>query len=224
MNNRAVSASLILVLLLSAAPAQAEPQAAGYSAASLYNLANSYARAGKPGMAILNYERANLLAPADPDIEANLRFVRTSAHLPSAERGTFDRIARVASPFELAWLGVIGLALMGACVLAARFSSRHRGLRRAGILAGACMMALTVCNCVALWPLLHSGVAIASSTPVRVSPVPMGDALFELPEGEMVKITAEHEGFTLIQTRAGRTGWVSNASLAPIVPRSSPTG
>ena len=33
---------------------------------------NSYARAGKPGLAVLNYERAALLAPDDPDINANL--------------------------------------------------------------------------------------------------------------------------------------------------------
>jgi hypothetical protein len=222
--NRACLASLTLALLLCSVPAQAESEPAGYSAAALYNLANSYARAGKPGMAILNYERANLLAPADPDVDANLRFVRTSAHLPSEERGIFDRIARVASPFVLAWVGVIGLALIGACVTLARFSAKHPGLRWAGIVAGACMIALPVCNCVAVWPVLHSGIAIAGSTPVRVSPVPMGDALFELKEGEMVKITAEYEGFTLVQTRAGRAGWVSNASLAPIVPRSTPKG
>jgi hypothetical protein len=220
--NRACQTTVALALLFCSVAARAEPEPDGYSAAGLYNLANSYARAGKPGMAILNYERAKLLAPADPDVDANLRFVRTSAHLPSDERGIFDRIARVASPFVLSWIGVVGLALVGAGVLAARFSAKHRGLRRAGILAGACMIALTVCNGVALWPMLHSGVAIAASTPVRVSPVPMGDALFELKEGELVKITAQHEGFTLVQTRAGRTGWVSSASLAPIVPRSNP--
>jgi len=32
----------------------------------LYNLANAYARAGKPGLAVLNYERAKLLEPNDP--------------------------------------------------------------------------------------------------------------------------------------------------------------
>ena len=52
-----------------------------YSADGLYNLANSYARAGKPGLAVLNYERAALLAPYDPDIAANLEYVRTSAHV-----------------------------------------------------------------------------------------------------------------------------------------------
>jgi hypothetical protein len=34
-----------------------------------------------------------------------------------------------------------------------------------------------------------------------------------------VKITAEHEGFALIETRAGRAGWISHSNLAPLVPR-----
>jgi hypothetical protein len=47
----------------------------------------------------------------------------------------------------------------------------------------------------------------------------MGDSSFVLPEAEIVKIGAEHEGFLLIQTKAGRTGWVSRSNLAPVVPR-----
>jgi hypothetical protein len=81
------------------------------------------------------------------------------------------------------------------------------------------MIGLTVANGIALWPMLHEGVVITAATPVRVSPVPMGDSLFVLPEAETVNITAEHEGFLLIQTRAGRTGWVSRSNVASVVPR-----
>ncbi len=216
----AVARSLCLVaaLLLGTLQAAAEPVPAGYSAAGLYNLANSYARAGKPGMAVLNYERARLLAPNDPDVEANLQFVRSAAHLPAETRGTFDRVAGIASPFLLAWIGIAGLIILGACLLAGRSSARHRRLRQAGVLLGVCMLSLTVCNGFALWPKLHAGVVIVPATPVRVSPVPMGDALFNLAEGETVKVAAEHEGFTLIRTRSGRSGWVSKANVAPIVP------
>ena len=210
---------------ISQAGAQAAAQAAaqatpvGYSAAGLYNLGNSYARAGKPGLAILNYERASLLTPGDPDIEANLRFVRSSARLPAESRNTFDRLARIGSPFTLSWLGALGIAIIGAGTVAAQLSSRHRRLRAAAVLVGLMMIASPICSAVALWPKLHSGVVIAASTPARVSPVPMGDSLFVLKEGETVRISAEHEGFTLIRTAAGRSGWVADSHLAPIVPR-----
>jgi tetratricopeptide (TPR) repeat protein len=191
----------------------------GYSAAALYNLGNSYARAGKPGMAILNYERASLLAPNDADIEANLRFVQSSAHLPIESRGAFDRFATIADPLWLSWAAVLGVILLGGGAVAAQLSSRQRILRVAAMFAGVVTLGLTVCNGISLWPKLHEGVIVTASTPGRVSPVPMGDSLFVLQEGERVRIAAEHEGFTLVRTQAGRSGWVADANLAHIVPR-----
>src|SRR5580704_1201173 len=113
-------AALVLCLLIGAVQVHAESDPSGYSAARLYNIANSYARMGKPGMAILNYQRAGLLSPNDPDIEANLQYVRTSAHLPGEVRGTFDRIARIASPLLLSWIGAFGLGVVGASMIAAQ--------------------------------------------------------------------------------------------------------
>lgn len=214
------------VLALSVAPMAligsrvlAAPSQASYSAAGLYNLANAYARQGKAGMAVLNYERASLLSPNDPDIEANESYVRTSSHLPALSRSKFERVVRIASPFALTWIGVIGIVVLGLASLSAQLSSRHRWINRLSALLGIFMIGLTVANGIALWPILHEGVVITESTAVRVSPVPMGDSLFALSEADAVRITAEHEGFLLIQTRAGRTGWVSRANVAPIVPR-----
>lgn len=218
MNNR-MRAAVLFCLLVGAGAVHSESESTGYSAAHLYNLANSYARAGKPGMAILNYERASLLSPNDPDVQANLRYVRGSAHLPAETPGAFDRIATIASPFWISWIGVLGLTLAGASVLVGQLSSRHRLACGAATLLGVSMAALTLCNALALWPRFHQGIVIAAETPVRVAPVPMGDPLFTLPEGEKVKVKAEHEGFALIETRTGHTGWIAHSNFAPILPR-----
>jgi len=98
----------------------------GYSAPALYNLANAYARAGKPGLAVLNYERARLLDPADPDIDANLTHVRETSGLPPESRPAFDRVASMADPHLLSWLGVAGLVIAGTSILARRRYKRHR--------------------------------------------------------------------------------------------------
>jgi hypothetical protein len=211
-------ACFVFVLLNVAAQARADAPAT-YSAAGLYNLGNSYARAGKTGMAILNYERASLLAPSDSDIEANLRFVQTAAHLPVESRSNFDRFARLGTPLLLSWTAVLGIILLGASAVTAQLTLRYRFLRFAAIFAGAVLLGWTVSNGISLWPKLHEGVILTASTPGRVSPVPMGDSLFVLPEGERVTIAAEHEGFTLVRTRAGRLGWVADFNLAPVVPR-----
>ena len=220
MKRRAPLAWLILGFLCLACRAQATAAAEnGYTASALYNSANADARAGKPGLAVLNYERAGLLAPEDPDIDANLRFVRESAHVTAEPRRWIDRVVTVARPAVVAWLGVAGVLLLGAGLLAGLLAPRRRRTRRAALLVGAALVGFTVSNGLVLWPKLHEAVILTAAAPARASPVPMGDPLFTLPEAETVRITAEHDDFLLVRTRAGRTGWVSRANLAPVVPR-----
>jgi hypothetical protein len=219
MKNRAPLAWLILGVVCMASRTQAATaETTGYSAAALYNSANAYVRAGKPGLAVLNYERASLLDPDDPDVDANLRFVRESLHVAAEPQRWTDRLVKVASPAVVAWLGVAGVVMMGAGLLAGRLAPRRRRTRRAAIVAGAALVGFTVSNGMVLWPKLHEAVILREGTPARVAPVPMGDPLFVLPEAETVRITAEHEDFVLVRTRAGRAGWVLRANLAPVVP------
>lgn len=201
-----------------APPPQAQAQQ-GYSAQALYNLANSYARDARPGMAILNYERARLLDPTDPDIDANLRRVRQTSGLPTTTQSRLERVAGIATPRTITGIGTLGLLLAGAGVLGLRWRPRHR--TKFGVLAllGAFATAATLCAAVGVWPLLHDGVVIAHTAPVRVSPVTIGDPAFVLREGQMVRMNAERDGFVLIRTSEGRAGWVESANLASIVPR-----
>jgi hypothetical protein len=223
MTGRTPLTAFFIGLILIGCQTQARSAQAGYSAAALYNAANAYARTGKPGMAVLNYERASLLAPKDPDIEANLRLVREPLRLPSESRNALARAVTLAGPTTIAWIGVIGVLIVGVSLLAGQIHRRHRldryrGIRCAATVVGMAMIGLTVANGVVVWPRLHEAVVIANKTAVRVSPAPMGDPLLVLPEAETVKMTAEHEGFVLVQTRDGRSGWAARASLAPVVP------
>ena len=215
-----VLASVALV----AAASDAAQAPAGYSAPALYNLGNAYARSGKPGLAVLNYERARLLEPNDPDIDANLRRVREISGLPPEERNRVERLAEPADPRVLAWLGVLGLLIAGAATLARRVYPRQRRKLLAAALLGVCPLGAALTHGVALWPIMHEAVIIAPTASVRDSPVPMGDSSFVLHEAQIVTMSAQHDGFVLIQTRAGRKGWVSAEHLAPIVPNQTDRG
>jgi len=200
-----------------------QPSQPSYSADGLYNLANSYARAGKPGLAVLNYERAALLAPGDPDINANLAYVRASAHVPMQPRSRLAGLVQAISPTLAAWLGVLGLAVVGMALVSARAASRLRWLRGGWIpgcamLLGVALIALSASNAMLLWPRMHEAVVLIDQAPARVAPVPMGDTAFVLREAESVTMTAQHEDFILIRTGAGLTGWVARASLGAVVP------
>ena len=203
-----------------AATGVAPQMSAGYSAPRLFDLANAYVRDGKPGMAILNYERARLLAPNDPDIHANLSLARTRSGLPPITDTWFERQATsLASPNTLFWLGCIGLLMVGASLLLARQYPRRRLALRACTAAGFALMAVTLCNALAIWPTMNEAVVIARATPARVAPVSMADSLMTLREGEILTADSEVRDYTLVHTDSGRTGWVASADIAPVVPR-----
>jgi type IV secretory pathway VirB2 component (pilin) len=170
-------------------------------------------------LAVLNYERAALLAPGDPDINANLQYVRASAHVSAEPPNRFERIARAATPAVAAWIGVLGIVLVGAGLLVGRIAPRSRWARACSIPLGVAMIALTTSNAILLWPRMHEAVVLINQAPARVSPVLMGDTAFLLPEAETVTMTAEHEDFVLIRTRDGRAGWVARANLGAVMPR-----
>lgn len=193
--------------------------ATGYSASSLYNVANAYARTGKPGLAVLNYERARLLDPTDPDIEANLRHVQEAAGLPPATHHAFDRVATRATPQVLSWLGFAGLLITGASILARQLYPRQQRKLLLTTLLGVSLCGVTAASAITLWPIVHAGIVVTHDAPVRVSPVTMEEPVFTLPEATRVRMGSEHDGFILIQTSAGRTGWMPSAYLAPIVPK-----
>jgi hypothetical protein len=201
------------------AHAQPAPAPAGYSPATLYNLANAYARAGKPGFAVLNYERAKLLDPNDPDIEANLNHVREAAGLPPESRNQFERMSGIVGPPMLAWLGVLGLLIAGTGVLRLRFYPGHRRKFAAAAFLGLSLLGLSIGYGVTLWPVVHEAVVVTHTAPVRVSPAIIEETLFVLPEASIVSTGAEHDGFVLVRTAAGRAGWVPSTNLAPILPQ-----
>jgi hypothetical protein len=219
MTRRATWGVLSTALILWGFSSHALQAPAGYSAPALYNLANAYARAGQPGLAVLNYERAKLLDPNDPDLDANLRHVREAAGLAPDSGGAFDRVVGTLSPRLLAWLGVLGFLLAGVGALARRVYPGHRRKLLLATTAGIALLGLTLANAVALWPTLHEAVVVTHTAPVRVSPVSIEEPLFVLPEASIVRVGAEHEGFVLVRIKGGRSGWVPNASLAPIVPK-----
>jgi tetratricopeptide (TPR) repeat protein len=219
-----VAVFMLLIWLVTAhAAAGAQPRGSnigtgGYSAAALFNRANACAREGKSGVAILNYERALLLAPNDADIAANLHFVRAKAGLPDAPENWFTRSSTCARPNTLAWLGSLGLVLAGISLLLVRLHPQRRLAFRSLTFAGVLLAATAIGSAITMWPSINEAVVIAREAAVRASPVSAAEAAFKLHEGETVTMRAEHQDFALVQTSAGRSGWVARADLARVVP------
>lgn len=121
----------------------------GTSAALFYNLGNCYYRLGKPGKAIVAYERALRLDPADKSAKTNLEFVNSRIFDRQGDRGSFmsnsfDKAATVASSNTLAWIsfGLFMLCLGGAALYI--FSSGV-ALRKCGFFGAIVMLLCSIC-------------------------------------------------------------------------------
>lgn len=202
-------------------PSESNTATSGYSAAALFNQGNACARDGKLGLAVLNYERAQLLAPNDADVAANLHFVRAKAGLPDASESWLARGLTCARPNTLASLGSLGLVLAGVCLLLVRLYPRWRLAFRSLSFAGTLLVAAAIGSAIVTWQRVNEAVILARETPARATPVLAGEPLFKLRAGETVTVRAERQDFTLVQTSAGRAGWVPRADLAFVVPPSS---
>jgi tetratricopeptide (TPR) repeat protein len=229
--SRLLCASLEAVLALSiclvggktvraAQPDQAVSATSGYSAAALFNQANAYARAGKPGMAILDYTRAQLLAPNDADIAANLHFVRAKAGLPDSTENWFTRTLSYARPNSFAWLGSFGLVLAGLSMFFVRLHPQRRLAFASLTVVGVLLVATAIGDAIMTWPTVNDAVVIAREVPAWNSPAPVAEPAFKLREGETVTVRAERQNFALVQSSAGRSGWVARLDLARVVPQS----
>lgn len=223
----ALAAALMLPICLltgevatAAQPSQSDTAASSYSAATLFNRGNAYARDGKLGLAILNYDRAQLLAPNDADVAANLHFVRAKAGLPDATDNWLTQTLSSARPNSFAWLGSFGLVLAGLSIFLVRLHPQRRMAFASLAVVGVLLVATAIGSAIMTWPVVNDAVVISRDAPVRTSPVLVAEPAFKLREGETVTIRAERQNFTLVQTSAGRSGWVARTDLARFVPQS----
>jgi hypothetical protein len=208
----------LTALSLIATLAVAQGSAATWSADALYNAGNAYARQGKAGLAVLNYQRARLLAPGDPDVAANLLAVQVAAHVPVEPQRWTERAAALADPAVTTGVGILGLVLIGAAIALGRVRRPLRALRLGFILVGGVLLAMTGIQARVSWQTLHAAVVLVDAAPVLASPVPMADPLWTLHEAEMVRIGPRRGDFTLIHDRRGQSGWIANRNIAPVMP------
>lgn len=200
----------------------------GEGAALYYNLGNSYYRTGNVTHAIINYERARLLSPADNDIRFNLQFARTK---------TIDKITPETEMFFVSWYhAVVNMAsvdgwgymalwsLAAAIVLALLYLFASRvWLRKVGFFGGFAMLVLFVLANLFAFQQRHflenrnGAIVVSPSVAVRSTPSKGGTELFILHEGTRIDITdGSMKDWKKVKLADGREGWMETLSMEVI--------
>jgi tetratricopeptide (TPR) repeat protein len=187
----------------------------GFSAPVLFNLGNAFYQSGDLGAAILNYQRAQVLAPGDRAIAANLRLACEKAGVPSPAQSGVKKAADSLNPNTLAWIGSLALTTLclgiGIKCFLPRFSPG-----KAMVAVGIVLLVAVVSALAIRWPEFDGAIIVAANAPARIAPAGAAAGLFALKAGESVTTVRTHAPFVLIRTSDGRCGWVNEKQIGRI--------
>lgn len=194
-----------------------------YSSDFYYNMGNIYYRLGKLGYAILYFEKAARLAPANEYIRHNLSVcyskttdkveVNENFFIQSFKSGMMYRLSESA----WGWLSVIFsvLAVLGFALSVFFLSAWKQVLIPFGVL---CM--LVSWGCYGMGRALirenirrNFAVVVADEVMVQSEPLPKSFVKFRLHEGAKVKVEETDGDYTLIKLSNGNEGWVKTEGI-----------
>lgn len=192
-----------------------------------YNLGNAYFKTGQLGQAILNYERARLLAPQDEDISYNLRmaYSKTADKIDPLPLLFYQRMwQNFLSLFSPSTWAIIAIsvgwltALAGAMYLFAGTVTfkRNAFFLAFGLLFMSCLLYYTSWAADNMLTGQKSAVVMSSSAYAKSSPAGQSTNLFMLHEGTRVDILQELNGWKQVRIANGTTGWMESNNLEVI--------
>jgi tetratricopeptide (TPR) repeat protein len=200
----------------------------GYVSGDLYyNLGNAYYRLGDLGRAILNYERAARLMPADDDLRHNLQLanLRVVDRIEPTPRlfiwDTWDSIKGMMSSQTATWAAYAFFLLLVGCA-ALLLLARSYPLRRAAMTGGLACLLLLVCSVLLVIEKISDdtrrdeAVVVASITTVKNSPDDKSSDAFVLHAGVKVRLIDSVNDWVKIRLADGKVGWMERGAAETI--------
>lgn len=200
----------------------------GPSVELYYNLGNSYYRTDNITRAVLNYERALLLAPGDADIRFNLQMARSK---------TIDKITPKSEMFFVTWYkSLVNLASVDqwasiaiVCIVVALISvliylfAPILVLRKAGFYSAVVFVLVFVFSNIFAYEQKQiltnrtGAIVISPSAGLRKTPVANSEATVIVHEGSRVEIIDDTmKDWKQVELEDGREGWILNSQIERI--------
>jgi tetratricopeptide (TPR) repeat protein len=183
-----------------------------------FNLGNALFKSGQLGRAIVNYRLADLLAPRDPDIRANLQFARNTVQGGSAvsvlwwqravQRLTLNEWTMFAATALWIWFLLLALGR-----LRPSWSGR---LRRPAVFAGAAFVVTAICLALA-WNSrfgVRWAVVVTPEAVVRNGPLDESPTYFVVRDGAELQVLDSKADWLQVTDAARRTGWLRRQQVA----------
>ena len=191
-----------------------------------YNLGNAYFKLGRLGPAILQYERALRLAPADRDIRDNLDFARTRIR---------DRVEEPESPYPVKALReflepvspdtpaviALGFYWLAAASFGALCLTGGGAARRALGYAGSTAVLCALLAGAALGWKIHMletthAVVMEDRADVLSGPATDNTILFTVHEGTRLEVRSRRDGWLQVSLPNALSGWIAASTVEAV--------
>jgi tetratricopeptide (TPR) repeat protein len=195
-----------------AAAAYEKVAASGQVSAALYfNLGNAFFKAGQLGRAIAAYGHAEQLAPRDPDVRANLHFVRRQ--VPNPTLGPTRLETWLANLTLNEWTLLTAAAVWIFFLLLAalqRWPNARATLRNYSVLMAIITVGLGACLVAAYREtrMERTAIVIARDAVVRLGPLAESAEAFTAHDGAELRVVDQKDDWIAVSAGPGRFGWV----------------
>lgn len=180
-----------------------------------YDLGNAYFRAGDSGRAILNYERALALDPAQPEARANLQLVRDQARALELKQGWAEQHLDFLTRDQYGWLAAAAFWSAALILCGLYFSKRRQVvwifalLLLGTISAGAAFAVYELENGSAGRDL---AIVTGKNIQARLATAESAGTVLLLPPGSEIKILSTRGSWTYAALPNDLRGWIPATS------------
>lgn len=185
-----------------------------YSPQLFYNLGNTEFRLQKTGAAILNYERAEMLAPGNPEVQANLAYVRTQAGVKTPDKTWRDNyIVNIGANHYSIIAAIAGWILVFSIGALLFKPQTMRGMLRVAALFSIAVLGWSIFAIVQLEKRGALAIVTTKQTEARFAPADNSTLAATLPMGSRVWILEARGPWTHCRMPDQSTAWISSDSI-----------
>ncbi len=201
-----------------AATAYEKMLADGHSSSAVwFNLGNARFKTGQFGRAIAAYRQAELLAPRDAEVRANLQFARTRVAGGLADGPPlWQRALDLLSLNEWAVLATIASWFVFVLLALRQWCPQWKApLRSLTVFSTAVLCVFAVCLAASLAVRYGQPTAVVTATEVivRYGPLDESKTFFTLRDGTEVRVIGRKDDWIQVLDSSNRAGWVKHAQV-----------
>ena len=191
------------------------------SAEAWRNLGNAEWQRGQRAEAVLAWERARWLNPADGEVAASLRFARNTAQLTVPPLRWWEVFSSSLSPN--AWAGLAAGSFWGALLAAVILPAAWRRWRSAWSQSlaafGLGLFLLALTGAYGVQTRARLGVILPQSASLLQAPAAHAPVVFKLNGGDVVRTAQRRGAYYHVVCASGEGGWLEHSQFTNIVGR-----